>query len=53
MITELHSRYFKPGLVNAKVGARATEGYSGSAITKKIIGWYDDRNTRSFFPPKR
>ena len=43
MNTELHGRYFKPGLVNAKVGAKTTKAYSSSVITSKINGCYDDQ----------
>ena len=51
MTTELHGRYFNPGLVNAKVGAKATKAYSSSVITTKIIGYYDDRDKQSLFSP--
>ena len=43
MTTELHGLYFKPGLVNAKVGAKTTKAYSSSVITSNIIGCYDNQ----------
>ena len=51
MTTELHGRYFEPELVNVKGGAKANKANSSSVITSKIIGCYDDRDTRSFFSP--
>ena len=48
MTAELHGRYFKPELVNVKAGAEAIKAYSSIVITCKIIGCYDDRDTRSF-----
>ena len=54
MTAKLHTRYFNGlvKLVNARVGAKATKAYSISAITNKIIGCYDDRDTWSLFSTK-
>ena len=50
MTTELHGRCFKPGLLNAKVGAKTTKAYSCSVINSKTLGCYDDQgHTVVFF----